>query len=42
MKTLDPRGIGLNPVIADFYRLLPNGNDATGGDGLNDSLHGGG
>jgi hypothetical protein len=35
MKTLDPRGIGLNPVTADFYNLLPAGNDPTGGDGLN-------
>ncbi len=35
MRTLDPRGIGLNPTIAGFYDLLPAGNDPTGGDGLN-------
>jgi hypothetical protein len=35
IKTLDPRGIGLNPVVADFYNLLPAGNDTTSGDGLN-------
>jgi hypothetical protein len=35
MRTLDPRGIGLNPVIASFYDLLPAGNDPSGGDGLN-------
>ena len=35
MRTLDPRGIGLNPVVASFYDLLPAGNDTTGGDGLN-------
>ncbi len=35
MRTLDPRGIGLNPVISGFYDLLPAGNDTTGGDGLN-------
>ena len=35
MKALDPRGIGLNPNVADFYSLLPAGNDPSGGDGLN-------
>lgn len=30
----DPRGIGISPVIAQQYALLPNGN-AAGGDGLN-------
>ena len=25
MRTLDPRGIGLNPVVASFYDLLPGG-----------------
>ena len=35
MRALDPRGIGLNPVIASFYDLLPAGNDPLGGDGLN-------
>jgi hypothetical protein len=35
MRTLDPRGIGLNPIISDFYNLLPAGNDTAGGDGLN-------
>ena len=29
MRTLDPRGIGLNPVVASFYDLLPAGNDTS-------------
>jgi len=31
----DPRGIGLNPVVKSLWDLLPAGNDATLGDGLN-------
>lgn len=31
----DPRGIGLNPVVKSLWDLLPPGNDATLGDGLN-------
>lgn len=31
----DPRGIGLSPIIAQQFALLPKGNDPTTGDGLN-------
>lgn len=31
----DPRGIGMNPVVADVFRLMPAGNDPSQGDGLN-------
>jgi hypothetical protein len=31
----DPRGIGLSPVIADQFAILPDGNDPSTGDGLN-------
>jgi len=35
IKDFDPRGIGLSPVIRDFWNKLPDGNDTTRGDGLN-------
>jgi hypothetical protein len=31
----DPRGIGFNPVIQDYFKLYPVANVPTGGDGLN-------
>jgi hypothetical protein len=31
----DPRGVGLSPLIAKHFALLPKGNDSTAGDGLN-------
>lgn len=31
----DPRGLGLSPVIAQQFALLPQGNDTSVGDGLN-------
>ncbi|HXH05640.1 MAG TPA: hypothetical protein VNI83_03520, partial [Vicinamibacterales bacterium] len=34
-RTLDPRGIGLNPVVRAVWDLLPAGNDPSRGDGLN-------
>ena len=34
----DPRGLGLSPLVRDMYGLLPEGNDATGGDRLNTTL----
>ncbi len=35
LRAIDPRGIGLNPVVSDVWRLLPPGNDPSRGDGLN-------
>ena len=35
LKALDPRGIGLNPVVAALWARLPAGNDPSRGDGLN-------
>ncbi|PYT10818.1 MAG: hypothetical protein DMG59_27885, partial [Acidobacteria bacterium] len=31
----DPRGLGLSPIIAQQFALLPQGNDTSVGDGLN-------
>ena len=31
----DPRGLGLSPTVREMYGLMPEGNDATGGDRLN-------
>jgi hypothetical protein len=31
----DPRGIGLSPVIQDYFKLYPTANDPSSGDGLN-------
>lgn len=31
----DPRGLGLNSTVADMFAVMPTGNDATLGDGLN-------
>lgn len=35
LRALDPRGIGLNPVVSSLWNLLPAGNDPSRGDGLN-------
>jgi hypothetical protein len=35
LRGLDPRGLGLNPVVSGVWALLPNGNDPSRGDGLN-------
>jgi carboxypeptidase family protein len=35
LRTLDPRGIGLNPVVSSVWSYLPAGNDTSRGDGLN-------
>jgi hypothetical protein len=35
VRELDPRGVGVSPVIGRLWNLLPAGNDATLGDGLN-------
>ena len=35
LRALDPRGIGLNPVVSSLWDLLPNGNDPSRGDGFN-------
>src|SRR5690606_31940251 len=35
LRTLDPRGIGLNPVVSAVWDTLPAGNDPSRGDGLN-------
>jgi hypothetical protein len=34
-QACDPRGIGLDPVIADYWKNLPLPNDLSGGDGIN-------
>jgi hypothetical protein len=34
-RALDPRGIGLNPVVSSLWNLLPAGNDPSRGDGFN-------
>ena len=34
----DPRGLGLSPTVREMYALMPEGNDATGGDRLNSTL----
>lgn len=31
----DPRGLGISPTIAQLWKMLPQGNDTTIGDGLN-------
>lgn len=31
----DPRGIGMSPVISDYFKLYPTANDPSSGDGLN-------
>lgn len=31
----DPRGLGISPSVAAFWKLMPEGNDPTLGDGLN-------
>ncbi len=31
----DPRGIGISPTVQDLWKLMPEGNDATLGDGVN-------
>ena len=35
LRALDPRGIGLNPVVSSLWGLLPGGNDPSRGDGFN-------
>jgi hypothetical protein len=35
LRALDPRGIGLNPVVSSLWNLLPAGNDPSRGDGFN-------
>lgn len=35
LRTIDPRGIGLNPVVSSVWETLPAGNDPSRGDGLN-------
>ncbi|MEX2663562.1 MAG: carboxypeptidase-like regulatory domain-containing protein, partial [Vicinamibacterales bacterium] len=35
LRTIDPRGIGLNPVVSAVWDTLPAGNDPSRGDGLN-------
>lgn len=35
LRSIDPRGIGLNPVVASVWDTLPAGNDPSRGDGLN-------
>lgn len=35
LRAIDPRGIGLNPVVASLWNLLPAGNDPSRGDGFN-------
>ncbi|MBA2303660.1 MAG: carboxypeptidase regulatory-like domain-containing protein [Acidobacteria bacterium] len=35
LRALDPRGIGLNPVVSALWGTLPGGNDPSRGDGLN-------
>lgn len=35
IANFDPRNKGLSPVVADLWNRLPDGNDATLGDGLN-------
>jgi hypothetical protein len=35
LRALDPRSIGLNPVVSAVWSLLPDGNDTSRGDGLN-------
>ncbi|HEX7317110.1 MAG TPA: TonB-dependent receptor [Pyrinomonadaceae bacterium] len=34
-RRCDPRGLGLSPSVAALWALLPQGNDPSGGDGLN-------
>lgn len=35
LRTLDPRGLGLNPVVSAVWDTLPAGNDPSRGDGFN-------
>jgi hypothetical protein len=35
IKDFDPRGIGMSPVIREFWNRFPEGNDPSSGDGLN-------
>jgi hypothetical protein len=35
VSDFDPRSRGLSPVVSRLWNLLPDGNDAAGGDGLN-------
>ncbi len=35
LRALDPRGLGLNPVVSSLWNLLPAGNDPSLGDGFN-------
>ncbi len=35
IRDFDPRGLGLNPTIREYWNLFPQGNDSTLGDGLN-------
>ncbi len=35
IKDFDPRGIGMSPVIREFWSRFPEGNDPSAGDGLN-------
>ncbi|MGH9751844.1 MAG: carboxypeptidase regulatory-like domain-containing protein [Blastocatellia bacterium] len=35
IKGFDPRGVGISPVIRDFWNKMPDGNDPSRGDGLN-------
>lgn len=34
-RRCDPRGLGLSPSVAALWSMLPQGNDPSGGDGLN-------
>ncbi len=35
VRTFDPRGLGMSPVVRDLWSKLPQGNNAGAGDGLN-------
>jgi hypothetical protein len=35
VRAMDPRGLGLNPVVSSLWTMLPPGNDPSRGDGLN-------
>src|SRR5262249_21973130 len=35
VASFDPRGLGLNPIISNYWSFLPPGNDLSQGDGLN-------
>lgn len=35
LRALDPRGLGLSPVVSSLWGLLPDGNDPSRGDGFN-------